>query len=81
MTNILAGATTFLTLNRTSQIFFPLSNDHQYVTTIRHDLAIVEVANEDVESLLHRRCGCCDQTYVCFHISSEAEIALWRSPE
>ncbi len=81
MTNILDGETVYLIANKHIQLFVPLDNGHQYVTTVRHDLSIAEVANSDVPELLNKRCGCCDDYYRCFRgIATPEEVELWKSP-
>ncbi len=80
--DILAKGSTFLVVNKMIpiQIFVDLGNEHQYLTTTRHDLSMVEVANEDVAQMLTRQCGCCGSEYRCFRIPTQAEIDLWKSP-
>lgn len=78
--NILENGSTFLVAKKPIQLYTPLDNGHTYVTTVRHDLSIVEVATEDVPGLLLKRCGCCDAYYTCFSIASSEQVALWKSP-
>ena len=80
MGDILVNGSQFLIGNKPIQLYAALDNGHQYVTSVRHDLSIVEVANEDVQQLLNKRCGCCDSYYSCFRLASQTEVDLWRSP-
>lgn len=81
MTDILANGSTFVAGNRPMPYYKELDNGHKYAWVVRHDLAMAEVATEDVPQLLEQRCGCCDSIYRCFHVASPAEVDLWKSPE
>ena len=79
--DILANGSVYLIAKKNQNLFFPLDNGHEYVSNIRHDLNIIEVAPEDVTELLNKRCGCCDAYYQCFRGTATAEeVALWKSP-
>jgi len=80
MGDILANGSTFLLLKRPITLFIELDNGHNYVPVVRHDMSMVEVANEDVPQLLVKKCGCCDSVYTCFTVASQEQIDLWRSP-
>jgi hypothetical protein len=78
--NILENGTTFLAANRPLVLYAELDNNHQYVSTVRHSLSIVEVANEDVNNMLHKKCGCCDAVWTCYRVATIPEVDMWRKP-
>jgi hypothetical protein len=80
MGDILANGSTFLIQKKPMPVYIELDNGHNYVPVVRHDMSLVEVANEDVAGLLLKKCGCCDSVYTCFDIATPAQIDLWRSP-
>lgn len=79
MINILENGSTFLLAKRPLS-YLELDNGHTYVPVVRHDLSIVEVANEDVAGLLMKQCGCCDAYFKCFVTASQEQVDLWKSP-
>lgn len=80
MTDILANGSTFLVSKRPIS-YISLDNGHNYVPVIRHNLNIIEVADEDVPGLLMKQCGCCDAYFKCFSVANQDQVDLWRSPE
>ena len=52
-----------------------------YVFLSKHDVSLCQVQEQHVAELFMKKCGCCGSEFSCFTYASDADIALWLSPE
>jgi len=71
----------YLKYRRVGNIQAEVANNVIYAFISRHDISICQVQPEHVAELLMKRCGCCGSEFSCFTFATDAEVALWNSPE
>jgi len=70
--------TRFLKYRGKNRTFFSTSDGTEYVAVPNNNVCLVEVNVNHVAELLLKKCGCCDNQFVCFAPASEEEINKWK---
>lgn len=71
---------TYLKGTKVGNLFVELANGHQYLARTQNNITLVEVNDaDDVGQLLAKRCGCCDNYFLCFRLASPEDITKWNS--
>lgn len=71
----------YLATYNAGNLYTETGDGTQYLTSTRHNLSMVKVAEIHQQQLLNKRCGCCGDYHPCFRVPSQSEIDLWLTPE